>query len=353
MTPNDFIRSLRQRGPEPVYLFLGAEAYRRSICRDALTRAVLPEEEREAGLTRHDLEDMPLTGVIDDARSLSLFAPRRLIWVSSADAAVSKGAGSSGDPGILALAAYVQDPSPGAVLVFEASRFPLDGEGKRKLERVQKFFHPVPPSGRVEFTPYAPEDAERLAEELARRAGLRIGGEELGMLAEAVGYDAARIASEIEKLRLYAGDNREVTAADIARLVPSARAATIFELVGALGRGDRRRALELLDTLVQEGEYLPLALSFLATQFRHALVAIDMGLRSPREIESHFRSTGTRIWFKKAQEIHQTAACFTPDQLRSAIGKIYWADKALRDARPDDRTVVEEFVLSLGKGPRG
>ncbi len=347
MGPEQFIQSLRRRGPEAVYLFLGAEAYRRSLCREALIRAALPEEEREAGLTRHDLERVSLTEVIDDARSMSLFAPRRVIWVSSAEAALPKGSGGGDDPGAEALAAYVKDPTPGLVLVFEASRFPLEGEGKKKLERVAKYYQAVPASGCIEFPPYAPEEAERLAAELARRARLRIGAEEAAMLAEAVGYDAARIAVEIEKLRLYAGDQQAVTALEIAQLVPSARSATIFELVGALGRGDRQRALEALDTLVQQGEYLPLALSLLETQFRQALVAIDLGLRSPQHIESYLRSKGTRVWFKKAQEIHRTANSFTAAELKQAIEKIYRADKALRDARPDDRTVMEEFVLAV------
>ena len=67
---------------------------------------------------------------------------------------------------------------------------------------------------------------------------------------------------------------------DIAALVPDARATTIFALVNALGRRDRARALEVLDTLTREGEYLPLALAFLSTQFRMALVAREAGLKS-------------------------------------------------------------------------
>ena len=62
--------------------------------------------------------------------------------------------------------------------------------------------------------------------------------------------------------------------------MPDARATTIFALVNALGRRDRARALEVLDTLTREGEYLPLALAFLSAQFRLALVAREAGLKS-------------------------------------------------------------------------
>ena len=53
----------------------------------------------------------------------------------------------------------------------------------------------------------------------------------------------------------------------------------IFALVNAMGRRDRTRALQVLDTLARDGEYLPLALAFLSTQFRMALVAREAGLR--------------------------------------------------------------------------
>jgi DNA polymerase-3 subunit delta len=336
--------------PAPVYLFLGHEPYRRMVCRRQLVKRTLSDDELENGLTRHDLDEITLAEVIDDARALSLFAPKRLIWATSAEATVPRGRTSAGsDTGADALADYLRDPSPNVVLVFEASRFALEGEGKKKLERVQKFYSAIPRQQVVEFPPYNPAEAHRLGIELAKRAGLKIGDSEMGLLAEAVGHDANRIAVEIEKLRLFAGENGEVVAEDIARLVPSARAATIFELVSALGRGDRRAALGVLDTLVQEGEYLPLALSFLETQFRHALVAREMGLRNPKQIQDYFQKMGARVWYKKAQEISQTAALFSPAQLKAAIANLYQADKGLRDARPDDRTIVEQFVLGLGK----
>jgi hypothetical protein len=40
-------------------------------------------------------------------------------------------------------------------------------------------------------------------------------------------------------------------------------------------------------------------------------------------------------------------AAFSTERLRAAIEKVYATDKALRDARPDDRVVMEELVVSL------
>jgi DNA polymerase III subunit delta len=148
-------------------------------------------------------------------------------------------------------------------------------------------------------------------------------------------------------LRLYAGEGKQITAEDIGRLVPDARASTIFALVAALGRGDRPRALDVLDTLIRQGEYLPLALTFLGTQFRLALVAREAGLKSPQQIQAHFSRRGTPMWRSRAEQVCQTVTAFSPDQLQAALKTIFEADKHLRDARPDDRVVMENLIFRL------
>ena len=349
MSPEQFLQRIRKTALSPVYLFLGPESYQRGLCRRALIEQALPDGDVENGLMRFDLENTSLATIIDDARSLSLFATNRLIWVSSAEAALPRRIAETPDEssGAGLLADYLREPTPGTVLVFESSRYDFEGEDRAKLERVQKFYSAIP--DQVEFRPYSIEAARRLVQELVRESGLQIGLAEIGLLVEALAGDAARIANEIEKLLLFAGTGRKVTADDILRLVPNAQATTIFALVAALGRGDRRRSLDSLDTLIKEGEYLPLALTFLATQFRLALAAQDAGLRTSQQIQTHFTRLGIRIWRDRAEQIYQTVSSFSRERLMQAIEKVYSADKALRDTRPDDRVVMEELVLSLTK----
>jgi DNA polymerase-3 subunit delta len=338
---------MRKSPPAPVYLFLGPEAYQRGRCRKALLDRVLTPDDRENGLTQLDLEQIPMAAVLDDARSLSLFAPNRIVWVSGAEGVLPRGrsAAQEENSGADELAEYLRDPTPGTVLVFEASRYDFEGEDRTKLERVQKFYSRI--SEVVEFHPYSVESARRLAQEIAKEAGIQIGLSEIGLLVESLAGDAARIANEIEKLRLYAGTTRRVTSDDILNLVPNAQASTIFALVAALGRGDRKRSLDSLDTLLREGEYLPLALTFLATQFRLAMVAQEAGLRTSQQIQAHFTKQGIRIWRDRADQIYQTVTAFPKEKLGLAIEKVYSADRALRDTRPDDRVVMEAFVFSL------
>jgi DNA polymerase-3 subunit delta len=353
VTPQQFLAQIKKE-PAPAYLFLGPEPYQRDYCRKALIQRLLPDpQDREGGLTRHDLAETSLAAVLDDASSLSLFASERVIVVGNAEAVLPRGKAAASEEeedarpasgGEAALAAYFKDPPPGVALVFEAVRYGFQGDDKKKLDRVRKFYSAVP--AEVEFAPMSVQQARQFAQNMAQRVDLKIGPAELDLLVEALGGDAARIAVEIEKLQLYAG-GREIGEADIGALAPEARESTIFALVGAVGRGDRVGSLDVLDTLVRQSEYLPLALSFLGTQFRLALAAKEAGLRGPQQMMAHFSRLGVPMWTSRAQQVSETMGRFSKKQLAGALEKIYAADKSLRDARPDDRVVMEDFILRL------
>jgi DNA polymerase III subunit delta len=353
MSPAQLFAQIRQGKCPPVALLLGPEAYDRRRLKEALT-AGFPE----GGMSEHDLAETTLAEVLDDARTLSLFAPERLIWVLNAEGALPRGrvaqiddaddgeadsgSGSTGDAALLA--AYAKDPTPGVTLVFEAARFDFEGDDKRKQDRVRKFYGAIPAV--IELRRYAAHEARAEAGNLLRKAGLKLDASALDLLVEALGADIARIAVEIEKLALFAG-GRTLSEEEIAVLVSDARAVTIFALVNAVGRRDRQRSLEVLDTLVKAGEYLPLVLAFLSTQFRMALVAREAGLRSAGQIQTQFTRMGVPMWPSRAEQIQQTVSRFTQPQLESAVKLLFRADTGLRDARPDDRTIMEQFVVEL------
>jgi DNA polymerase-3 subunit delta len=345
MTPAQLLARAQKNSAPPAVLLLGPEAYQRRRIKTAML-ATMPE----GAVSQYDLSENSLAEVIDDARSLSLFASERLIWVLNAEAALPRGrAADDGEEGegsgdAAPLAAYMKDPTPGTVLVFEAARFDFEGDDKRKQDRVRKFYSAIPDP--VELHRFSASEARQEAQSLLRNTGVRMEPDAVDFLVESLGADIARIAIEIEKLALFA-QNRSIGVDDIIELVPDARSATIFALVNALGRRDRTRALETLDTLVREGEYLPLALTFLSTQFRMALAAREASLKSPQQVQGHFARIGIPMWQSRAEQVYQTMSKFTKAQLERALDAIYSADKNLRDLRPDDRVIMEQFILQL------
>jgi len=362
MTPAQFLARVKKNDIPPVILFLGQETYNRQRCREALiaARAVQPEQ--------FDMSESSLAAILDDARAMSLFASERLMLATSAETAMPRagrstaaasdeddddsespapssaksaaGKSASGEEALLA--AYVKSPTPGVTLVFEATRWDFEGDDKTKTERVRKFYAAIPEV--VEFRRFSSDEARQELDRMARAAKIVLEPAAAEALVEALAADVGRIAVELEKLRLY---GKPITADALPLLVPDARQSNIFGLVNALGRRDRARALESLDALVRDGEYLPLALTFLAGQFRMALVAREANLKGSAQVQSHFQRAGVPMWGSRAEQVWLTASKFTKPQLERGLTLIFDADRDLRSARPDDRTVIENFVVRL------
>jgi DNA polymerase-3 subunit delta len=353
MTPAQFLGRVKRNDVPPVLLFLGQEGYNRKRCRAALVAASsVPPETFDAAQTS-------LAAIIDDARAMSLFANERLIFVTNAEAAMPRtsraaaasdddddeggGTGSGGAVGDAALiAAYAKSPTPGVILVVEATRWDFDSDDKTKLERARKYYAAITES--VEFRRFTPDEARAELNSIAKAARVVLEPAAAEALVEALGADVGRIAVELEKLSLY---GKPITAEDLPLLVPDARQSTIFALVNALGRRDRARSLDTLDALVREGEYLPLALTFLAGQFRMALVVKEANLKGSQQVQGHFQRSGIAMWGSRAEQVWSTANKFSKDQLERGLKLIFEADRDLRSARPDDRTVLESFVVRL------
>lgn len=353
MTPEQFLAKIDKQPAAAAYLFLGQEGYGRRLCKEALIKRVLPEDARAEGLTQLDLQDTTLVQALDDARSLSLFASERILWVTSAELALPRRLTTSSDneesdDGNTAesqLLTYIKAPTPGTVLVLECSRYDFTGDDRAKIERVQKFYSAVPVT--VEFRQFSPESSRSLVQQLANEHKLKLGSRELMMLLDAVAGDANRLTTEIEKLALFVGTERQVTADDLQALVPNASQSTIFALVNALGKGDRMAALNSLDVLVREGEYLPLALTFLSTQFRLALAAKEARIASSQQAQSFFSKMGVRMWRDRAEQVIATANTFTKEALTKAVAVIYATDKKFREGYRDDRVIMESLILAM------
>lgn len=343
MSPEQFLAKLAKQPLAPAYLFLGQEGYQRRVSKKALIERALPGGAE--GLTQIDLEGATLAEVLDDARSLSLFASDRVIWVTSAELALPRRLDDESAPSASPLEAYLKTPTPGTVVVFESSRYDFTGDDRPKLERVEKFYSAI--SNVVEFRHFTPESSRFLAQNLARQFQLKLAGAELAMLLEITAGDASRLESEIEKLALFVGTERAVTAADLRTLVPNAAQTTIFVLVNALGRRDRAGALAALDILVRDGEYLPLALTFLSTQFRLALAVREQQIASLPQALNLFQKLGVRMWRERAEQIVSTAKIFTAPHLTKAVSLIYETDKKFRDGYKDDRAIMETLVFAL------
>ena len=61
-----------------------------------------------------------------------------------------------------------------------------------------------------------------------------------------------------------------------------------------------------------------------------ALVAKETGLRSAPQVQGHFSRMGIPVWGARAEQIYQTVAKFSKEQLETGLKQIFHADRACR-----------------------
>ena len=119
----------------------------------------------------------------------------------------------------------------------------------------------------------------------ARAAGLKLEPAAARLLVELIGRNTGVLASEVAKLKTYAGDDA-VSGEDVRALVAPAREANIFRLVDAVAEGRLTDALRALESLRNDGETPQRLIGMIARQFRMIVIAREVldGGGSPAQV---------------------------------------------------------------------
>ena len=216
-----------------------------------LSRAILGEADdpfRLTELTGDDIKADPAR-LIDEARAIAMMGGRRVIRVTRA--------GDALEP---AFAALLADHRDGALclVVVEAG----DIGGKSSLKRL---FENAPHAAAIACYRDEGVALPALIKAQLKAAGMTVEPDAMAYLAANLGGDRGITRSELEKLILYMGDQREVTLDDALACVGDQAAIGLDDLCQAIGLGD----LKALERLIERNLAETNEISLLRAVARH------------------------------------------------------------------------------------
>ena len=331
MNALDWLRETGEQPIRPVYTVFGDDSYliRESI--GAVARVVLPDEDREAGISRFSGPATALATVLDEVCTLPFFSRRRLVIVDEADTFVTKHRKD--------LEAYVANPSDSGILLLQVKQWPATTKLAQLVEKTG-----------LSINASAPRETELVTwlTQLARtRFDAQLAADGARLLVELVGPEAGLLAAEVEKLAVYAGDSRRIERADITTLVGGGRVETIWKALDAATTGQGRLALEHLDNLLAAGEHptpLLAAMSASLLKIHHA-----GRLRAARlNLDEACRIAGIPPFaVDKTRKQHAHLGPHRVDQLPAMLLK---ADLDLKGGSSlDPRTILEILLIRLSQ----
>jgi DNA polymerase-3 subunit delta len=247
----------------PLYLFDGEERYQQERALQILYDTV-DESLRLFNLTVQTIGADNGTGskttaamVIDSANQMPMMATRRIVVVRDFDK-IKEDEQS-------VVFAYLNNPAPRTTVVFQAA----SPDKRRKLTATL-----VKTCVVIAFDALDEGQATRWAEDYLKGLGCKIEPTALRMLIGLIGTGLTRLSNELEKLTAYV-DGGMINTAAVQELVPRAREHASWELWDAIISRDRKRALRLMNRLLDDSDPLPI-LGSLASYYRRLLIGKEL-----------------------------------------------------------------------------
>jgi DNA polymerase III subunit delta len=353
-----FVAEVKAGRLRPGYVLAGDEIYLYERCRRAVIDSLIDPSLREFSLSDLDLAETSIFHVLDLARTPSLMAPFQIIFVRNLKNLYTRGAKKEE---FAALKDYFRSPNPQAVLIFVADhlRIPadlrrMDLQDKERFERIRETLGDD--CGVVELARVDEADAVRWLLATAESREMKFDPDAARELADALGADMMLIASELEKLMLYAFDRKRITLGDVETMVLAAKQRSLYELTDAISARDKPRALALLHGLLNAsdgGEDSAIGhLYMLARTFRQMIVILEKNVRDSRAIWQALWQGFRMPPFAAEDLIRQARRYSSRRELTQKLRLIANADLELRSSPPDKRLVLERLVMQLASEPR-
>jgi DNA polymerase-3 subunit delta len=337
------------------YVLLGDEAFLYEMCRKGVLKALVPDDLRDFCLHDLDLATTSIFDALDLARTPSLMSPFQVLFVRGLKALYGRGQKKEE---FAALDVYFRSPNPQALLVFVADHIALprdlrqmDMTDKERAEKIRETLGDC--CGIVELQRVSEDDAVKWVLRESGAKGVTFTDDAARELVDALGAEMLTIASELEKLMLYAGAMRQSTVqlTDVETMVSAAKQRSLYELTDAISLKDAPRSLALLHGLLnasEGGEDAAIGQVFmLAKTFRQMLVLNEKKVTDQRAMWQVLWPGFRVAPFAADALIAQARRYRDRGELTRGIRAIAKADLELRSSPADKRLVLERLVLRL------
>jgi DNA polymerase-3 subunit delta len=311
VTREELWRRLKGGKVEPLYLLFGPEDYLRDAAARAVSDAALKGAAlREFNESSYSLASADVQHAIAAAEQLPMMAERRVVRVTD----FSRLRESDEE----ALVRYITRPVESSVVLFIAD----DLDKRRKLSKTL-----IEVCTSIEFAALNDSELASWARDRMKHLGADADERTLRQIIALTGASVRQLSTELEKLSTAALPGGHVTMEMVDALVGRSREHSNFELTDRLIARDRRRALETLSKLLDDGAEPVMLIGLLASSYHRLALAKELMSRGAAEQEV-FRVVN--MPFNQRKEFLATARRADSNELARRIRRIAEADLAIK-----------------------
>lgn len=312
----------------PLYLLFGAEEYLRAVAARRIADAALAGASlREFNETSFSLTNADAQQAIASAEQLPMMAQRRVVRITDFTKLREDDEG--------ALMRYVARPSATSVVIFVAD----DLDKRRKFSKSL-----MDACVSVDFPAMSDTDAASWARDRLKKLKAEADERTLRQIIALTGTSARRLMLELDKLATAALPTGRITMELVDALVGRSREHSNFELTDHLVARDRRRALETLRRLLDDGVEPLMLIGLLSSSYHKLALAKALMARGAPNAEVNRLAPYN---FDAREKFLALARRTDSRQLARHISRIAAADIAIKTSQATPKLQLEMLVCEL------
>jgi DNA polymerase III subunit delta len=310
LTRQDLHRALKSGDIKPLYLLFGAETFLRDLAARAITDMSLKDSAlREFNEATFSLTSVDVQQAIAAAEQLPMMSARRVVQI--------RDFGKLREADEEALMRYVARPVDSSVVIFLTD----DLDKRRKLSKTL-----LDACAAIEFAPLTDTELAEWAKKRLKDLKVQTDERTLHQIVALVGSDVRTLSNELEKLATAALGSGFITMEMVDALVGRSRELSNFELADHLIARNRKRALQTLQRLLDDGAEPVMLIGLIGSNYRRLALAKELMSKGAANQEV-YRQVGI---FGRREEFLATARRADARALARSIERIAAADLALK-----------------------
>jgi DNA polymerase III subunit delta len=307
----------------PVYYFYGPEDYRIKEAEKSLVKKFLPKS--QAGINHSILSGarQSLSEILSELAVFPMLGERQVFTITDIQ--------SLTPDEIEKVFALLHPPDPNRIVVL------ISPSDKTPKKNTKTFKLLSGKTGAVEFNRLSDALSIKRIKGMLGENQITIDEEAENILAVLGDGNMGGLIEEINKLINYIGPGGKVTREDIARICSDYQVFDIYELANAAARGERDRALQIINFYLKEGERTSGILFWLGDHFA------DLYLIKNRKAVAGWKQT--RTYYLDA--LRAQAGFFENEALEKIIELLSDADNDLRHNIRPESMILERLIINI------
>lgn len=297
------------------YLILGKENLINKEIKDLIEKNKIDN----LSIAKYDLKEQKIEDAMDDINTTNLFNNKKVIIIKNIKNIVNE----------KILIEYLNNQNDNLLLITSTEKL----DERKKITKEIKEKSKVIDLNNYDLTAFTKESLK----------DYKISGLDINTLLDYCGYDYDTLKNEIEKLKMYKLNEKEITKEDIKKSVRKNFDSNIFDLINNLNKKDKAKVFEIFYGLLDQKEDEIKILVILANNYRLLYQIKKLKEeKTDKEIISIYNMNPYRL-----KKLKEQSNFYTDKELLKIMKDLSELDIAIKSGKIDKKTGLELFLASV------